>query len=115
MWKESTTSDRIEVAKEMMKETGQKIAGGFVYKNVSLQELYAGHFKAIGEITNNSGKSYDGAMFKISFYDKNGVLVSIGDILILSFRNGQTKSFDVLVEGNHSKIDGYKIDFEGGY
>jgi len=116
IWKASTTPDKSEIAKlkAKRKKAGTKIAGGFVYKNVRFKSSYAGYVDVIGEMTNNSGRSYTLANFMISVYDKNDNLLATGYITISNFRNGQTKSFETSIEANYSSISKYKIDFENG-
>ncbi len=116
IWKPSTTPDRSEIAKleAERNKAGTRIAGNFVYKNVRFKSFYAGYIEVIGEMTNNSGRSYTLANFIISVYDKNDNLLAIGYITISNFRNGQTKSFETIIEANYNSISKYKIDFENG-
>lgn len=116
IWKPSTTPDKAQIAKlkREQKKAGTQIAGGFVYKNVSFKSSYGGYVDVIGEMTNNSGKSYTLANFTISVYDKDDNLLATGGILISNFNKGQTKSFDAIIEADYDRLTKYKIDFESG-
>jgi hypothetical protein len=62
-----------------------------------------------GEITNNSGKSYEAAMFKLSFYDEAGKLLGAADIAIMNFEAGDTVTFDGISEKDLSNWETYKV------
>jgi len=86
----------------------------FPYRNVRFnKEPDSNYIRVIGEITNNSGKKYDMAIFTISVYDNHNRLMDIDTIIISSFERGQTKSFDALFEPLAYPIHHYKIDFDG--
>jgi hypothetical protein len=61
-----------------------------------------------GEITNNSGKSYETAIFKISFYDASGKLLGAADVAIMNFGSGETVTFDGISEKDLSGWKSYK-------
>jgi len=86
----------------------------FVYGNVSSRRPEYGGFRVIGEITNNSGRTYQMATFTLSIYDSNRRLVDTAPILMMNFAAGATKSFDAYVETLPSGWD-FKIDFESGF
>jgi hypothetical protein len=62
-----------------------------------------------GEITNNSGKSYETAIFKLSFYDGAGKLIGAADIAIMNFENGDTVTFDGVSDKDLSNWETYKV------
>jgi hypothetical protein len=68
-----------------------------------------------GEITNNSGKSYEGALFKLSFYDGNNKLLGAADIAIENFGKGETVTFEGVSEKNLSKWETFKIRLNTSY
>jgi hypothetical protein len=65
-----------------------------------------------GEITNNSGKSYEAAIFKLSFYDADGKLLGAADVAIENFEKDETVTFDGISEKNLQKWKSYKIRLE---
>jgi hypothetical protein len=110
----SKTTKQIPPAQKQVTTGSITATKEFEYKNVRFRDSY-GNAEAIGEITNNSGRSYNMATLKMSVYDQNGDLLGIGDIIIANFENGQTKSFDAtFLEVNYNLISKYKIDFEFG-
>jgi hypothetical protein len=68
-----------------------------------------------GEITNNSGKSYEGALFKLSFYDANNKLLGAADAAVENFGNGETATFEAVSQKDLSKWKTYKIRLETSY
>jgi|GEM_PF-2275447 len=88
-------------------------APAFAYANVSSRREEYGGFRIIGEITNNSGRSFQIASFTLSVYDSNGRLVDTAPIVISNFAAGRTKSFDAHVETLPEGWE-FKIDFENG-
>ena len=65
-----------------------------------------------GEITNNSGKSYETALFKMSFYDDAGDLLGAADIAIMNFKEGETVTFDGISMQDLSGAKTHKIRLE---
>ncbi|MFV2074129.1 MAG: GWxTD domain-containing protein [Thermoanaerobaculales bacterium] len=86
----------------------------FAYSNVSVRRTSAGYFEAIGEVTNNSGKSYQTAKFTISLFDGERNLLDVQEFFVSNLTAGETKSFDVIVERPFAEIENYKIDFNLG-
>ena len=91
-----------------------EISGGFSYDNVSFKEEF-GMVNVIGEMTNNSGTNYTLANFLVSVYGDDGKLIGTGYINMSNLLNGQTKTFNGLVDANYSAISKYKIQFENGF
>lgn len=88
--------------------------GGFEYSGISFTEA-GGLTKLVGEATNRSGKSYQMAMFKASFYDADKKLLGTADVLMFNLGAGQQKSFDAIIQGvNTQRVKSYKIQFESG-
>ncbi|MFH1734355.1 MAG: hypothetical protein ABIE92_06565, partial [bacterium] len=87
VWSASTTSDTnlAKKDKEHSEETETKIAGGFLYRNVSFKSTFGGYTNIMGEMINNSGRDYTLANFVVSVYDKNKRLIGTGYINISNF------------------------------
>ena len=87
---------------------------GFYYRNVSVKRS-VGLEQVIGEMVNESGKSFVIANFIVSVYDAKSTLLDTGIANIGSFENGSTKSFDASFMGlDLKKADKFKIQFENG-
>jgi len=88
----------------------------FSYSDVRFNEIpYAG-IHAVGEVLNNSGRSYSLAIFIISVYDENEQLIDTGHINISNFGNGSTKSYTaILIKASAAEIKKYKVQYENGY
>jgi hypothetical protein len=71
--------------------------------------------QALGEITNESGKNYQSAIFILSVYNKNEELLDTAYIDISNIPNGVTKSFQTfLLNTSIDQVSFYKIQFEIG-
>ena len=59
-------------------------------------------FECAVEVTNNSGKSIEGMMFKITFFDKKGTRLGIAELGTLSngLKNGETKTAQLYSDDN---------------
>jgi hypothetical protein len=85
----------------------------FPLKDVSVEyNSDAAMSVAQGEITNNSGKSYETAIFKLSFYDGAGKLLGAADVAIEDFEAGETVTFEGVGNKNFSKWKSCKIRLE---
>ncbi len=104
---------------ELNNQTRNIVSDKFVDKNVSFSQDDISDYvwtKGIGEIINNSGKSYKQAFFDFNIYDADKKLVGVRPIIINNFRKGQTKSFSCDFEGIYARdIKSYSIDFSSGY
>lgn len=92
---------------------------GFSYYKIGFKRYGNGPLiYAHGDITNNSGKDYNTAVFRLSIFDKN-MLIWTGNIKIRGLRKRQTKSFEVSLEGMDvavlKAISRHDIYFESGY
>ena len=102
--------------KEMQKVLPISIAGKFSEKfpckNVSFDASDDYSLRIIGEITNDSNRTYDGVSFRISLYNAEDVLLDTGSFLILNFKRKQIRSFDASLYHSmpYSSIHHYKID-----
>ncbi len=116
IWRDSTTPDLAEAERSATPshKQGTDIAGGFAYSNVSFGSSVSGFIDAIGEMVNKSGTSYTLANFMVSVYDASDRLIGTGYVMISNFANGQTKSFNGVIEGDYSRVKKYKIQFENG-
>jgi len=68
----------------------------------------------IGELTNDSGKTYQVATFKLSAYDSTGALIDTGTIMIANFKAKETRSFDSFIKDLPNYFS-YKLDLENGF
>lgn len=101
---------------ESQSNTSQPNRKNFEESNISFNEGARGRNTVIGEITNNSGKNYDLAMFRISFYNNQEQLLGTERISMNNFRNGSTRSFDQLVRNiDINKVDRYRVEFDQGF
>jgi len=80
----------------------------FQLKDVSVSYM-PGISMVEGEITNNSGKSYETAIFKLSFYDADGKLLGAADVVVMNFEKGETITFDGVSEKDLRKWKTYKV------
>jgi hypothetical protein len=93
--------------------------GVFSYYNIHFDRKGGGIWVfAKGEITNNSNKDYNTAMFRLNLFEKKKILWS-ETFKIRGFRRRQTRPFELLLENLDYKamsaISRYDIYFEGGY
>jgi len=91
----------------------------FSYYNVEFKRYGDGHLAYVhGDITNDSGKDYNTAAFKISVFGKDTIMWA-GTFKIRGLKRKQTKSFQVTMEGFDASslpaIARYEISFDGGY
>ena len=89
----------------------------FVPANVSFKhDEFTSGLRAIGEIANRSGKSYDLASFAITVYGENGEVLDVGYINVTNFAAGQTRTFEVnFLEPSARRMKRYRIQFESGF
>lgn len=73
---------------------------------------------ARGELTNGSDKQYNTAAFRLNIYDGASIAWT-GVLKIRGLRKGQTKPFELPLEGAEAGLEGkiskYEIFFESGY
>ena len=91
----------------------------FPFYNINFRRKGGGKWVFVqGEITNDSGKDYNTALFRISVFDKN-LLMWTGTIKIMGFRKRQTRPFELVMDGltyrSMPAISRYDIYFESGY
>jgi len=92
---------------------------GFLCHDISFaRKGRRGWIFAKGEISNNTAKDYQTAVFRFSLFANNRV-VWAGIFKIRGFRRGQTKAFEFLMEGldynSIPTISKQEIRFESGY
>ncbi len=95
---------------------------GFQYSNVTMAQrsnplLGQSGVGYMGEITNNSGKDYYFATFKISLYGKDGGLIAIQEFTVFEIANGTTQSFDtgpILDSALKDQVESFRVRFGGG-
>ena len=69
-----------------------------------------------GIIQNASFTDYDSVSFEISFFDKNGIVLGVGQLYITSFKAGQKRAFqDQFYDIPRRDIAGFKIDISSKY
>ncbi|MFA4842695.1 MAG: hypothetical protein WC658_02550 [Candidatus Omnitrophota bacterium] len=92
----------------------------FRYQNITYKKETEGNGLMVkGEITNNSGRSYNSVVFRLVLFIKSVPIGSAG-ITINGFVSGQTRTFEKKVaelEYNHviKDITNYDIYAESGY
>lgn len=72
---------------------GVSVAGGFEVNNFIYRTNAFGWAEFLGEITNNSGKDYDMAIFTLSIYSEDKKLIDAPTFIIHNFANGSTVTF----------------------
>ncbi|MEX0938207.1 MAG: FxLYD domain-containing protein [Pirellulales bacterium] len=87
---------------------GQVGNSDFTFKGVR----HKGRGDFVGEITNNSGKHFQAASFRLSVYNASGEILDTGQLSIVDFAVRQTRSFATFVDDG--PIAYYKIDLELG-
>lgn len=108
------TNTKKETSDNERPTSDEMVAKEFECKNIHFKDSYGG-VDAIGEVVNNSGKSYSMATFNMSVYNKTGNLLGVTTVLVSNFKNGQTKSFDARFNDIDFKlISKYKLDFDFG-
>jgi hypothetical protein len=91
-------------------ETAGKVANAtFSFRNFR----HRGRGDFIGELVNESGKTYEVATFTLSVYDAGGALIDADTIMIMHFKRKEVRSFDAYVESTPSYFS-YKFDLESG-
>jgi hypothetical protein len=72
--------------------------------------------RIIGEITNDSNRTYDLINFRLSIYDKKDSLLDTGSFMLLNFEKNQTRSFEtyLFIPWLSTDFNSYKIDFDSG-
>lgn len=80
----------------------------FPIKDLSI-EYSQGMTMVEGDITNNSGKSYNNIILKLSFYDKNEKLLGATDIVLLDFEKNETATFQDVVMKDLRGAKTYKV------
>jgi hypothetical protein len=91
----------------------------FYFYNICFKRKGTGRWIFVnGEITNDSGKDYNTAVFRLSVFGKN-ILMWAGMIKIVGFRKRQTRNFELMMDGfDHRSLPAiarYDIYFENGY
>ena len=91
----------------------------FTYSNVNFQK-YGGErlVNVQGEVTNGSEKNFNTAAFRLNIFAQ-GVIAWTGVFKIRNLRRGQTRPFELTLDGAApglaAKITKYEIFFESGY
>jgi hypothetical protein len=92
---------------------GTAAGHGFYYSNISFRSYIEGETsRLIGEIRNDSTKDYRTVIFKLSVYDKEGILLDTSDLLVDNIGQGQTKTFEAFIDVVPNAIARYKIQFD---
>lgn len=91
----------------------------FSYYNISFDRKGRGPWVfAKGEVTNNSNKDYNTAVFRLSLSERKKLLWT-GTFKVRGLKRRQTRAFELLMENldyrTLSAIWRYDIYFEGGY
>jgi hypothetical protein len=111
---EPTVEERSPSPGEMSVGTQIPAGQGFEFTNVTTRRDFS-IFKVLGEVTNNSGRSYSTAHFVITLYDKGGKLLDSARTDVSNLADGATRKFEIPVVGVWGdEIGRYKIEFKGG-
>ena len=92
----------------------------FGYYNISFHRYGSGNLAYVaGEVTNESFKGYETAVFRMVLFNQNNRVVWSGAFKIRGLGAKRTRSFNVTLEGVDfsiiPKISRYDIFFESGY
>ena len=68
-----------------------------------------------GEITNDSGKNHEIAIFKLRFYDEKGKLLGPTEFTLYDFKEGDIAAFEGTSNDNLSAWKTYKISLDGTF
>jgi len=95
-------------------EETNRACGDFQFTNLIIKGGSETWIK--GVIENQSFKDYDSVSFDISFFDKEGIVLGVGQTTISSFKLGQKRVFqDHYYDIYRPHIAGYKIDISSKY
>lgn len=87
----------------------------FVYKNLLLEEDLEGFsLRFSGEISNGTGADFSLAEFEIILYDQRQATIDTDRMLIVDFRDGDTRFFDELILTPIEEVHFYSITFIEG-
>jgi hypothetical protein len=91
----------------------------FAYYNIIFEKKGTSSWIfAKGDISNNSSRNYNTAMFRLTLFAKTRLLWT-GSFKIRSFRKGQMRPFEIILEKMDpslvSSITKHEIYFESGY
>ncbi len=94
-------------------------SAGFLYHNIQFKRFGTEPWiLARGEITNNSRRHYNSALFRISVFYREQSIWS-GVVKIKNFKRRQRRFFELVMDGlDHRllpEISKYEIFFESGY
>jgi hypothetical protein len=80
-------------------------ADRFPVTDVGVEPTFGNMCTVQGKITNNSGKNYGMAVFKMSFFDANSKLMGTIDFILNDFTEDETATFEGISQKN---LEGWK-------
>lgn len=90
------------------------IGNGFSYRGVSFSSSQ-GFTTALGEVRNESNKTYMVTLFTLNVYDASGALIDAGMVGVENFGAGQVKSFQSLFTKDLSARASVGMTFDSGH
>ncbi len=113
----STALPRSEVASPPPPSSSDgwtSIGDGFSYRGVSFSSTQ-GISTAIGEIRNESNKTFLVTLFTLNVYDASGALIDAGFVGVENFGSGQVKSFQSIFTKNLNGRASVGMTFDSGH
>lgn len=89
------------------------VGNGFSVRKIKI-DISNSTLNLIGEMKNETGKSYQVANFIFGLYDEQDNLLGSGIINISNFADDSTKIFRSIADAPDRKVDSVKIQFENG-
>lgn len=105
--KEMSDPERLDMMKKLVARLGRSTGksdqnaqsnDGWTFQNIGFRSGTSTSQRIIGEVINNTGRSYELAQFTVSVYDANGLLLETSHFYVENVPRGQTRSFDTYVE-----------------
>lgn len=108
-------SDTKNMAKSLPKPDNTFNGGDFSYDQVTVVRGDFGFSEVIGELKNNSRKSYSVASFNLVLMDNEGKLVSVESVIVTNFPRGATKAFSCPAVNLPPGATKFRFEFNSGF
>lgn len=89
-------------------------ASDFEIENFSIQ-VEPGYTTIIGEIINNSNKSYSIAFLDLAIFDANNQLIDVVELMISNLPSKGRKTFKEMVFKTYPEKIKYRLEFSNGF
>lgn len=114
--REIATLQKLKSQKEKEEERAKRdafkdIGGGFGVRRITIKSSF-GTTEVLGEIKNNSGRSYSLVNIIVALYDANDNLLDNAVANISNFPAGSVKSFSAYASVSSDRIEKYRVQFE---